>query len=99
MRNPLRLFYQNIPYTTLEKPARQKGEFFPHLVGFNILSIDGKWIEAEPIYIPRLRIQRRAGQVWIEINSDRPLVYITLQGKRPWIYIFRFPWESPDEER
>lgn len=93
----MKLFLDNIPLGDVPGPTRQPGEFFPRLVGFR-LSSDGKcWESIEPVYIPLVRFQRRAGQVLIDINSDRPLVYITLQARRPFISIFRFDWRGSDE--
>ncbi len=94
----MKLFIDNLPYGELEMPKTRPGEFFPRLVGIRV-SGAGNWLDIEPLYIPALRVSRRAGQVLIEINSSRPLVYITLQARRPFINVFRFPWEEVDIEQ
>lgn len=85
----MKIYLDNIPLGEVSQVRLQRGEFFPQLVAVRV-SGDGNM---EAVYIPRVRFQRRAGQVLIEINSDRPLVYITLQARRPFIHIFRFQWE------
>jgi hypothetical protein len=96
----MKFYLDNIPLGDVPEPECQPGEFFPRLVGVavrsaNAVSGAGKYnnMDVEPIYIPLLRVQRRAGQIWVEINSDRPLFYITLQRRRPFFNIFRFEWE------
>jgi len=101
----MKLFLDNIPMGDVPGPQTKPGEFFPRLVGFvvrsaNAVSCDGNyWIDVEPIYVPLLRISRRAGQVLIEINSkERPLAYITLQSRKPYVHLFRFDWNSLEGE-
>lgn len=94
----MKLYLDNVPMGDVPGPALQPGEFFPRLVGFRISSA-GNWADSlEPVYIPALRLSRRAGQVMIELNSHRPLMYITLQARRPFLHIFRFPWREWDKE-
>ncbi len=90
----MKVYLDNIPLGDVPAPIRQRGEFFPRLVVVRVSS-DGNL--GDTVYIPRLRIQRRAGQVFIEINGDRPLVYITLQRRKPFINVFRFDWKDYDE--
>lgn len=97
----MKLYLDNIPMGDVPGPRRQLGEFFPQLVGIKVSrGGDGPLhdVDIEPLYVPRLRISRRAGQVMIEINSDRPLAYITLQRRAPYIHVFRFPWWQWDRE-
>jgi hypothetical protein len=100
----MKLFLNNLPMGDVSGPTRKRGEFFLRLAGFRVLvscgnQSDGKdWASIEPIYIPLVRIHRQAGQILIEVNSDRPLAYITLQARRPFINMFRFPWDSLDNE-
>lgn len=75
-------------------PMAKPGEFFPQLVGLQVSRDGNYWVSIEPIYIPLVRIHRQAGQILIEINSDRPLAYITLQARRPFINVFKFDWSS-----
>ncbi len=89
----MKVYLDNIPLGEVPAYARQVGEFFPRLVGVRVSS-EGNI--SEPVYIPLLRFQRRAGQIYIEINTDRPLIYIPLQRRRPFFNIFRFDW-SKDE--
>lgn len=108
----MKFFLDNIPMGDVPGPTRQPGEFFPRLVGLRV-SIDGNrgtvvpggtgvpstpWADIEPLYIPLVRVHRRAGQVMVEINSNRPLLYITLQVRRPFINVFRFEWERLETE-
>ncbi len=86
----MKVILDGIPLGEIEQKQRQPGEFFSRLVGIR-LSSDGN---LEPLYIPLLRISCRAGQLLVEINSDRPLVYITLWARPPFINIFRFPWKT-----
>ncbi len=90
----MKVYLDNIPLGDVPVPIRKPGEFFPRLVVVRVSS-DGNL--GDTVYIPRLRIQRRAGQVLIEINGDRPLVYITLQRRKPFINVFRFDWKDHDE--
>lgn len=92
----MRVYLENIPVGDIPQPRRRPGEFFPRLVGIR-LSGDRNWPAVEPLYIPLVRIRCRAGQVLVEINSDRPLFYITLQARRPFVSVFRFPWELEPE--
>jgi hypothetical protein len=89
----MRVFCDRIPVDEVPDRVWRKGELFTRLAAVN-LSSDGKAVE--PLYIPLLRWQVRAGQVFIEINSSRPLFYITLQRRAPYLSIFRFPWELDD---
>lgn len=73
------------------------GEFFTRLVGVDVSNV-GNYVSAVPLYIPLVRWRRKAGQVFIEINSWRPLVYITLQRRPPYLSVFRFPWEKWDRD-
>lgn len=97
----MKLFLDNLPLGDAPKPACNPGEFFPRVIGYRV-SRDGNssfdWLDIQPVYIPALRIQRRAGQVIIEINSTRPLAYITLQRRPPFFHLFVFPWRQWDKE-
>lgn len=90
----MKILWEGIPIDEVPEKRRKPGELFTRLVGVDVSS-DGNLVV--PLYIPLVRWQCRAGQVFIEINSySRPLAYITLQGRWPYIYIFRFPWELDD---
>ncbi len=89
----MKVFLDDIPLGDVPAPNRQRGEFFPRLVGVRVSSDGNLWT---PLYIPLVRVNIRAGQVLIEINSNRPLVYITLQARRPFVNIFRFDWDKAD---
>ncbi len=91
----MKFFVDGIPYGDVPAPKPRPGEFFPRVVGLRVSHV-GNWLDIEPLYIPLVRVQKRAGQIFIEINGTRPLVYITLQARRPWVNIFRFQWEELD---
>ncbi len=108
----MKFFVDGIPYGDVPAPKPRPGEFFPRVVGLRVSHAGnrrsafpggedgttvGNWLNIEPLYIPIVRVTKRAGQIFIEINSTRPLVYITLQARRPWVNIFRFPWEEADQ--
>jgi hypothetical protein len=97
----MKVFLDNIPMGVVPGPCRKAGEFFPRLVGLVVRGTgtpgEINWIDVEPLYIPLLRLQRRAGQVLVEINGDRPLVYITLQLRKPFLHVFCFPWRLWDQ--
>ncbi len=93
----MKVILGNLPMGDVPEAKRKAGEFFPRLVALRVLTTsDGNWLDYEPVYIPVVRVQRRAGQVIIEINSDRPLAYLTLQARKPFINLFRFPWREWD---
>lgn len=97
----MKLYLDNLPLGDVPGPRRQPGEFFPRLVGVRVSSARNSrldWIDVEPLYIPLVRIRAQAGQVLVEINSTRPLVYITLQRRKPFIHIFRFQWKILDTD-
>ena len=94
----MKVLWDGLPIDEVPDRTYKPGEFFTRLVGVRVSS-DGNAgaprLTVEPLYIPLLRVSRRAGQVYIEINSySRPLVYITLQKRKPYLSLFRFPWES-----
>jgi hypothetical protein len=93
-KRSLRLFLDNLYLGDVPGPERKSGEFFPRLVGLRVSS-DGNY---EPIYIPRIRIHSQAGQILIEVNSNRPLAYITLQFRPPFLNFFRFQWQELEDE-
>lgn len=95
----MKVFLDNLPLGDIPGPPRQPGTFFQRLVAVRLSSAGnqpGVWLDVEPVYIPLLRVHRNAGQVMIEINSSRPLVYITLQLRPPYLHVFRFPWYVDD---
>lgn len=91
----MKVYWDRIPIDDVPNRIRRPGELFTRLVGLNVSS-DGKSVE--PLYVPLVRLHRRAGQVLVEINSDRPLVYLTLQRRRPFLNIFVFPWRLWDRD-
>ncbi len=95
----MKLFLDNIPMGDVPGPQTKPGEFFPRLVGFRVSCDGNQWADIEPIYVPLVRVSRRAGQVLIEVNSkERPIAYIALQAQNPVLQFFRFPWEKWDKE-
>jgi hypothetical protein len=90
----MKIYLEYIPIDDLPTRIKRPGEWFTRLIAVQV-SNDGN---CTPLYIPLVRFQRRAGQILIEINSDRPLVYITLQARRPFFNVFRFPWGSEEPE-
>lgn len=80
---------------------RKPGELFSRLAGVsvsNAVSHAGNsgniyHIELEPLYVPLIRWQKRAGQILIEFNGySRPYVYVTLQRRPPYVQIQYIPW-------
>ncbi len=94
----MKVYLDNIPMGDVPGPERKSGEFFPRLIGLRVSRDGNYWAEIEPVYIPRLRIHAQAGQLMIEINGDRPLAYITLWARPPFINIFCFQWGELDED-
>ncbi len=91
-----RVIFDGVPVGEVPDRRRKPGELFSRLVGV-MVSSDGNYIE--PLYIPLVRWRCQAGQVFIEINSySRPLAYITLQRRKPFLSIYRFPWRLLDED-
>jgi hypothetical protein len=94
----MKVFLDNIPMGDVPGPQTKPGEFFPRLVGLRVSRDGNYWVGIEPVYIPLVRIHRQAGQILIEINTDRPLAYITLQARRPFFNFFKFQWDALDSE-
>jgi hypothetical protein len=90
----MKIYWEHITVEEVPNRIRRPGEFFTRLVGVNVSSAGN----CEPIYIPLLRVHRQAGQLLIEINTDRPLAYITIQVRPPYISVFRFQWETLDQD-
>lgn len=91
----MKVFWERIPVDEVPNRIHRPGELFTRLVGVNVSS-DGKSVE--PLYIPLVRFHQQAGQVMIEVNSNRPLAYITLQWRKPVINVFVFPWKLWDSD-
>ena len=91
----MNVYWNGLPVDQFPSHIRRPGELFTRLVGVDVSS-DGK--SAVPQYIPLIRWRKQAGQTFIEINSTRPLVYITFQWRHPYIHVFIFPWRLWDKE-
>lgn len=92
----MKILLEGFPIDEVPTRIRRPGELFTRLVGVNIYD-EGRTVE--PVYMPLARVSIRAGQAFIEINGSRPLLYITLQRRRPFVSVFRFPWEEEDPEK
>jgi hypothetical protein len=94
----MRIFLDEVPLGDVPGPVHRLGELFPRLVGVRLSSAgNGKvrWLDIAPIYMPLVRISHQAGQIFIEVNDyTKPIYYITLRRRRPFVSIFRFPWEE-----
>lgn len=90
----MKVYYEHVP---LEPPSysQEPGEFFPRLVGVRIFMV-GNTPNVDPIYLPVVRIRRWGGQLQVEINWDRPLVFICFQRRKPFVYVHIFD-EAPAE--
>lgn len=88
----MKILWEGLPINEVPDHTHQPGAFFTRLVGVSVSS-DGKSVE--PLYMPLVRVQHRAGQIFIELTDySRPIAYLALQRRPPYWTFFRFPWEE-----
>ena len=93
----MKIFHDRILVDEVPVHRQRPGEFFSRLVGVN-LSSDGKYISAEPIYMPLVRVQKGECQITIWVNNyERPLWMVFLSRRWPIIRVFRYNWLLLDE--